>query len=212
MNEQKEERYWTRFADTYDADGEYIVGKGILRKIEEELLKERSLGNAIELGCGTGYLTKAIAQNAERVVATDFSDKMVEVARVELRGLENVTVEKADCAKTSYAGESFGSAFLTNLVHAIDNPAQCLQESHRILRNEGALIVVDFTGYRLKIVKKMKLGFRYMSKWGIPPRGGKNNMSPDELVLLVQRAGFHVESIQLLEDEANAIYLKGKKI
>ncbi len=212
MNEHKEEHYWTRFADTYDADGEYVVGKGILRKIEEELLKERSLGNAVELGCGTGYLTKAIARNAERVVATDLSDKMLEVARVELRGLENVTVEKADCAKTSYAGESFDSAFLTNLIHVIDNPSQCLQESHRILRNEGALIVVDFTGYRLSIAKKLKLVFRYMRKWGVPPRVGTNRMSPDELMLLVQRAGFQVESIQLLEDEANALYLKGKKI
>jgi len=43
MNEHRVEHYWSRFATSYDRDGEYVVGKPILQAIEEQLLEERSL-------------------------------------------------------------------------------------------------------------------------------------------------------------------------
>jgi ubiquinone/menaquinone biosynthesis C-methylase UbiE len=211
MKEHREEHYWSRYSHSYDRDGEHVVGKRILRTIEEELLKERSSGNAIEFGCGTGYFTKAIARNAKRVVATDLSDKMLEVARSQLRDFKNVTIQKADCATTTFPAASFDSVFMINLVHVLGDSSPCLHESYRILRNGGLLIVVDFTGYRLSFSKKMKLGFRYLRTWGLLPRYGKNEMSPEELVFLVESAGFHVKYIRLLEDGANALYLKGAK-
>jgi ubiquinone/menaquinone biosynthesis C-methylase UbiE len=210
MKERREEHYWGRFADSYEREGEYVVGKPILLAIEEKLLKEQSLGNAIEFGCGTGYFTKAIARNARHVVATDLSHKMLEIARNQLEEFKNITIQKADCAETSFPAESFDSVFMVNLIHVVDDPSQCLQESHRILRNGGSLIVVDLTGYRLSVSKKMKLGFRYLRKWGLPPRRGQN-MSPDELVFLVESAGFKIGDVQLLKDGANALYLKGEK-
>ena len=143
-------------------------------------------------------------------IATDLSNEMLEVARVQLRGFQNVSIQKADCENTSFSTESFDSVLLINLVHVISNPLRCLRESHRILRNEGTLTVVDFTGYGLSIANKMKLGLRYLRTWSLPPRGGRNNMSPEELVSLVERAGFQAEYVQLLADGANALYLKGK--
>ncbi len=211
MKEQAEERYWGRFAKSYDKDGEYVVGKRIIQRIEEALRSERSLGNALECGCGTGYFTKAIAVNAQHIVASDLSDEMLEMARVQLRGFENVAIQKADCANTPYPAQSFDSVFLINLIHVVDDPLQYLRESHRILRDRGSLIVVDFTGYRLGFAKKMKLGLRYMRTWSLTPRGGRNNMPPEELVSLVECAGFQVKRVQLLVDGANALYLKGTK-
>jgi ubiquinone/menaquinone biosynthesis C-methylase UbiE len=211
MKVHREEDYWSRFANSYDRDGEYVVGKPILEAIEEKLLKEQFLGNTIEFGCGTGYFTKAIARNARHIVATDLSDKMLEIAQTQLREFKNITIQKADCIETSFPAENFDSVFMVNLIHVVDDPSKCLQESHRILRNSGSLIVVDLTGYRMSFSKKIKLGFRYLRKWGLPPRRGQNHMSPDELVFLVESAGFKVRNVQLLRDGANALYLKGEK-
>ena len=211
MNEHREERYWSRFAASYDRDGEYVVGKAILQAIEEKLLKERSLGHALEFGCGTGYFTKAIAGNAAHVIATDLSDTMLEIAGMELGGFGNISIQKVDCRGSSFSAESFDTAVLVNLIHVIDNPSQCLQETNRILRHGGLLIVVDFTGYRMSLSKKMKLVFRYLRKWGGPPRNGKNDLSPEELVYLVEHSGFKVKDVELLEDGANALYLRGEK-
>jgi ubiquinone/menaquinone biosynthesis C-methylase UbiE len=175
-------------------------------------LEEHGLGDVIELGCGTGYFTKAIARNASHVMATDLSDEMLKVARTRLSEFENVTVRKADCMNTAFPAERFDSVFMANLVHVVDNPAQCLQESYRILRDGGSLIVVGFTGYQMSFSKKMKLVFRYLRKWGLPPRHGQNDVSPDGLVRLVKDAGFRVEDVQLIEDGSNAVYLRGKKV
>jgi ABC-2 type transport system ATP-binding protein len=211
MSENRKERYWSRFASSYDADGEYVVGKPILQAIEQALLREHALGKAIELGCGTGYFTQAIARNAEHVIATDLSDQMLQVARTRLDGLERVTIQKADCAQTSFSDNSFDSVFLLNLIHVIDDPSQCLQETHRILKNGGLVVIVDFTGYGMALFKKLGLVLRYLRAWGLPPRDGQDAMSPSELRRLVQHAGFAVKDIQLLRDGANALYLRGTK-
>lgn len=211
MKEGGEERYWGRFASTYDRDGEFVVGKPILQAIQEALSNERSLGRAVEFGCGTGYFTKAVARNAAQVVATDLSPEMVNVARSQLGQFDNVTIQVADCAGTSFPGGSFDSVIMINLIHVMDDPSSCLREGHRILRGGGSLIVVDLTGYGMSFCQKMKLGFRYVRAWGLPPRGGRNNLSPDELVSLVKGTGFRVEQVQLLEDGSNAVYLKGVK-
>ena len=137
---------------------------------KKKLLEAQSFGKAVEFGCGTGYFTKAIARNASHVVATDLSDKMIEVARVQLKECKNVTVQKEDCASTSFPVGSFDSVIMINLIHVLENPSRCLRESQRILRKGGRLIAADLTGFRLSFFKKMRLGFRYMKKWGIPPR------------------------------------------
>jgi ubiquinone/menaquinone biosynthesis C-methylase UbiE len=211
MKEHRAERYWGRFAQSYDRDGEYVVGRPILQAIEEKLLEERGLGDVIEFGCGTGYFTKAIARNASHVMATDLSDEMLEVARTRLRGLQNVTIQKADCGNAAFPAERFDSVFMANLIHIVDRPSWCLQESYRILQTGGSLIVVDFTGYRMSFSSKMKLVFRYLRRWGLPPRHGRNDVSPDGLVFLVEGAGFRVEDVQLIEGGSNALYLKGSK-
>lgn len=209
--EYRQERYWSRFAHSYDRDGEYVVGKPILQAIMKRLSEERGLGDCVELGCGTGYLTRAIAGNAQHVIATDLSDEMLEAARTQLSGFQNVTIRKADCASTGLPAERYDSLLMANLIHVVDDPSLCLQESHRILRNEGLLIVVDFTGYQLALFRKAQLALRYVRRWGMPPRHGRNDLSPEELVRLVEGAGFRVGNVQFLQAESNAIYLRGLK-
>ena len=211
MEEHRDERYWSRFARSYDRDGEYVVGRPILDEIERRLLEERCLGDVIELGCGTGYFTGAIARNASHVIATDLSDEMLQVARARLGEFENVTVQKADCMDVAFPAQRFDSVFMANLIHVIDNPARCLQESYRVLRDGGSLIVVDFTAYRMRLSRKVKLVFRYLRTWGLPPHHGRDDVSPDGLVCLVKGAGFRVEDVQLMQDGSNAVYLKGRK-
>jgi ubiquinone/menaquinone biosynthesis C-methylase UbiE len=86
------EGYWSRFAHTYDRDGEYVVGRPVIEAIVERLRRERRLGEVLELGCGTGFFTKVIAENSELVIATDLSEEMLEVARRQLSGLGNAWV------------------------------------------------------------------------------------------------------------------------
>jgi ubiquinone/menaquinone biosynthesis C-methylase UbiE len=211
MIEHKKEKYWSKFAYGYDEGVEYIVGKTINQTIIKILSAEQELGEVIEFGCGTGYFTKAIAKNAKHVIATDLSDEMLEMTRRQLEKFQNVTIEKADCENPSFPSKRFDTVFMVNVIHFIQNSHKCLQESHRILKDGGLLLLADYTGYGMKWSEKMKLGFRFFRKCGIPPRHAKTNLSFDEFRSLVEGAGFKVEKIQLIGEKTKALYLKGRK-
>jgi ubiquinone/menaquinone biosynthesis C-methylase UbiE len=210
MTEYKKVQYWSKFANTIDEDETYIAAGTAQQLVVERLSRESGLGELIELGCGTGFYTKALAANASHVMATDLCDEMLAVARTQLKDLQNVTVQKADCEKTDFPDGKFGSAFMANLIHIIENPSTTLKEAYRILRDGGLLLIVDFTGYGMKRFELMKMGTRALRKGWIPRRYFRN-LSPDELRSLVESAGFKVEEVQLIGDKTKAIYLKGRK-
>lgn len=210
MIEHKEE-YWSKFAYTYDEDQEYVVGKKILQAIIKRLFEEGDLGEVVEFGCGTGYFTKEIAKKASHVIATDLSDEMLEMAKTQLKEFHNITIQKANCEDTSFPSGRFDNVFMANLIHVVGNPTKALQESHQILRNGGLLLIVDFTGYGMNWFEKMKLGIRYLKKWGMPPRYAQNNLSPDDLASFVENVDFRVEKVQLIGEKTKALYLRGRK-
>jgi 2-polyprenyl-3-methyl-5-hydroxy-6-metoxy-1,4-benzoquinol methylase len=211
MTEYRKEEYWSRFASTFDEDQKHIVGEAIQQTIIGRLSEESDLGEVVELGCGRGFFTRAIAKNAIRVLATDLSDEMLVIARTQLEDLQNVTVEKVDCENTAFPSGRFDTVVMVNVVHFIENPTKCLQESYRILKSGGVLLLADYTGYGMSWFGMMKMGMRFFMKWGKPPPYGKKSLSPDELGSLVEREGFKVEVVQLVGDKTKAVYLKGRK-
>ena len=211
MTDYKKEEYWSKFANTIDEDAKYIVGEVIEQALIERLSGEGGLGELIEFGCGAGFFTKVLAENASHVMATDLSDEMLAVARTQLKDWQNVIVEKADCEKTDFPSGKFGSVFMANLIHVIENPSIALMESYRILKDGGLLLIVDYTGYGMKWFEIMKMGIRFLRKWSKPPAYSKAKLSPDELCSLVESAGFKVEEVQLMGDKMKALYLRGRK-
>jgi len=210
MTDYRKEEYWSKFANTYDEGVTYILGEAIQQTLMERLSKESDLEELIELGCGTGFYTKALAEHASRVIATDLSDEMLAVARTQLRGWQNVSVEKADCERIDFPDGKFGSVFMANLIHVIEDPSIALQESYRILKDGGLLLIVDYTGHGMKWFERMKMGIRYLRRFGKPPAHSRN-LSPDELCALVERAGFKVDEVELMGDKIRVLYLKARK-
>ena len=211
MLNNKEERYWSKYTCNYDDVQEYVVGKTVRQEIVKKINNERDLGEVIEFGCGTGYFTKVAARNAKSVIATDLSDKMLEIAETKLKEFQNITVQKADCRATSFIPGKFDTVFIAHLIHVIKNPLKTLKESFRILKSGGLLIITSYTGYGMNFFERMKLIIRYLKKFGKPERYSKGNLSPCELICLVENAGFRVEDVKLIGNETKALYLKGRK-
>jgi ABC-2 type transport system ATP-binding protein len=209
--EKREEDYWSKFAQTFDEDQKYIVGEAIQKTIVEKLSTERDLGNVVEFGCGRGYYTAVIAKNARKVVATDISDEMLELARRQLEGFPNITVQKADCYSTAFPAEAFDSAVMINLIHVIENPLNSLKESHRILKAGGTLLLASYTGFTMKRFDRIKLAIRFLRKWGKPCSYFQTGLSPNQLNPLVEKAGFKVKESQVIGDRSKALYLKAMK-
>ena len=211
MSKITEDKYWGRFAQSYDQDGEYIVGKKIIQQISDHIQKEPHLGEVIEFGCGTGYFSRSIAQISDNLIATDLSDEMLSIARKQLLNFHNVTVEKADCKNTKYPSEYFDGIFMLNLIHVIEKPEFAIKESYRLLKNNGILIIISFTSYQMSLFNKMALGIKYLRTWGSPPRGGKHNISPDYLSNFVGKYGFKIDNCKIIGSKSKAIYFRAIK-
>ena len=152
-----------------------------------------------------------IAKNSKQVVATDISDEMVEMARRQLEGLPNITVQKANCDSTPFLAETFDTVVMINLIHVIDNPSSSLKESHRILKPGGTLLVSSYTGFTMKRFERIKLVIRFLRKWGKPCPSFRSDLSPSNLNPLVEKAGFTVQESEVIGDRSKAVYLKARR-
>ncbi|MBT3011177.1 MAG: methyltransferase domain-containing protein [Candidatus Thiodiazotropha sp. (ex Lucina aurantia)] len=204
------EDYWGRFSETYDRNQEYVVGRELLDEITGELNQLAELGEVVEFGCGTGYFTVAITEKSTSVLATDLSDNLLEAAKTRLRDHPEVTVQKEDCLETSLMPESCNSVFMANLVHVLATPAKALEESSRILRSGGRIVIVTFTGHGMSLWQKIKMGVRFAKTWGKPPPNIRS-FSPEDVESMLQETGFVVEQSKLIGNRTKALFVVGRK-
>jgi len=210
MNNEMTEKYWSRFPDTYDQKQEYVVGRELLDEIVGDLQHLGDLGDVLEFGCGTGYFTATIAGQSKSLLATDLSDILLEAAKIRLRNLPKVTVQKQNCMNTSLASESFDSVFMANLIHVVENPGKVLQECHRVIRRSGRIVIVTFTSYGMSLWEKIKMGVRFAKTWGRPP-AHTHSFSPEEVISMLRETDFVIEQSRLLGNRTKALFLVGRK-
>lgn len=98
-------------------------------------------GSVVEIGCGVGRMTRALAARAAEVVALDVSRRMLELAREHNRGLENVTWLLGDGRSLAGVGDASAGACLSYVVFQhLPDPALTLgyvREIGRVLRPGG---------------------------------------------------------------------------
>jgi ABC-2 type transport system ATP-binding protein len=210
LDNTRTEQYWSRFPDTYDNNQQYVVGKELLDRITEELDGLPELGELIEFGCGTGRFTATIAGKCKNMFATDLSDSLLNTAKKRLHDFPNVTVQKEDCMETSFSSKAFDTVFMANLIHVVDSPNGVLEESFRILKNGGTIIIVTFTGHGMKLLDKLKMGLRFLRAWGKPPKH-THSFSLQDLTSMMGEVGFGIKSSKLIGDRTKALYVIGSK-
>jgi SAM-dependent methyltransferase len=137
--------FFDRHAASWDADAEEVART--LRRLEE--LRDR-VGlkpghNVLELGCGTGRITRWLADIVRpgRVVASDFSPAMLAQARsrevpAELRLMDI-------CAEAS-ADDQYDVVFCFHSFPHFRDPSRALRNIRALLGLKGQLIVMHLAG------------------------------------------------------------------
>jgi SAM-dependent methyltransferase len=97
-------------------------------------------GPALEVGAGTGKATTLFAARGLQIVALEPSAEMAEVARRNLAGYENVTIEPSDFEHWDARGRSFGLVFSAQAWHWISPDVRYLR-AREALRPGGVLAV-----------------------------------------------------------------------
>ena len=102
-----------------------------------------SLGRIADLGSGTGFYTREIAQFADRVDAVDVQSEMHDAFR-ELGVPDNVSLVAADVADLPFADDALDGVFSTMTFHEFAMP-DSLAEVERALAPDAPLVVADWS-------------------------------------------------------------------
>ena len=103
-------------------------------------------GSAIlDVACGPGIITAALAPNAREVVAFDLTPEMLSKARERCgdAGLTNVTFHEGSATDLPFADASFDVVVTRLSIHHFLAPARPLAEMARVLKRGGTLVLAD---------------------------------------------------------------------
>ena len=101
------ETYYARRAAEYEKIYDKPERQADLARMREDFPALLAGKRVLEIACGTGYWTPLIAARAESVVAMDFNEETLEIARTKAYPRKNVTFRQGD----AYALPSFPQKF-----------------------------------------------------------------------------------------------------
>jgi ubiquinone/menaquinone biosynthesis C-methylase UbiE len=141
------------WAETYDNS------KNATRDLDGIVLRAQPFvlqgAKVVEVGCGTGKNTEWLASAAE-VVALDFSDKMIEMARQRVPS-ERVAFFRHDVCQPWPVAERFADLITCNLVlEHIEDIGTVFKHARRAMKPGGILFVSEFHPFRQLLGKQAR--------------------------------------------------------
>lgn len=99
----------------------------------------------LDLACGPGVLTHAVAKSGCRVVAADVTPAMVERAQERCADTPGVEFRVCDATALPFRDEEFDGVITRLSMHHFEQPTAVLQEVYRVLATDGVLVLGDIT-------------------------------------------------------------------
>jgi len=149
--------HWERRAPTFDDDfghsirtpGERAAWDRILDLVlagtrPRDEAPGRGVLDALDVGCGTGFLALELAARGHRVTGVDFAPGMIALAsRKAAEAAATIRFEEADAEQLPYAPRSFDLVISRHLLWTLPHPEAAIDEWMRVLRSGGRLVIVD---------------------------------------------------------------------
>ena len=170
----------------------YVPGRS-WKGLAESLLKILNYDVVADLGAGEGTLSQLLAQRAQKVIAIDSSEKMVEFGTqlAKDHNLPNLEYRLGDISSPPIDSDSVDLAIFSQALHHAERPEKAIQEAYRILKNGGTLVILDLLQHNFEQAKELyydvHLGF-----------------SEVELFTMINDAGFTNIDVVIADKEPEA--------
>jgi ubiquinone/menaquinone biosynthesis C-methylase UbiE len=140
--------HWGRRAPQFDEGFGHSISipaeRAAWDRILDLVLPGREPLNALDTGCGTGFLSFELAARGHRVTGIDFAPAMLAEARRKAteRGV-SIRFEEGDAEQLPFASASFDLAISRHVLWTLPHPEAAIDEWIRVLRPGGRLVVLD---------------------------------------------------------------------
>jgi ArsR family transcriptional regulator len=145
-------------------------------------------GDVLDVASGDGVLAELLAPRARSIVCIDASQRVVDAARIRLKGFANVDVRVGDMHALDFPAARFDLVLLMHALTYSERPADVVAEAARALRKGGRLLAAT-------------LG-RHAHKTAVEPFEHRNlGFGVDELGGFARAAGLDVIACERLTRE-----------
>ena len=171
---------------------DYVPGKS-WKSLAEALLRLMPPLVVADLGAGDGSFSLLLARRAERVIAVDASEKMLDVGR-ELAArnqMQNIEFRAGDMEELPVDAGTIDVAFFSQSLHHALHPARALEEAARILRPGGRVVILDLAKHRFDEAREL-----YADEW--------LGFAEAELEGMLEKAGFAGIDVAVVDRDAEA--------
>lgn len=131
-------KFWDRVSSPASAEpggtsGKIITACSPFLKADQQVL---------DMGCGSGGITNALAPKVKQMVGIDISPKMLHFARQQAqeKQLDNVHYREGHLSNTDLSPGSFDVLMAFNVLHYVDALEITLQHVHQLLKPGGMFI------------------------------------------------------------------------
>lgn len=177
-------------------------------------------GRILDVGTGTGFVARILAELGHEVTAIDISKKMIEIAReIALRKGQSVDFRVGDAENLEFEDCTFDAVVCRYVLWTLPDPERAVREWARVTRSGGKVVIVDGVwcdGTLLSRIKGItgKLGLVVHERIN-PLRFGYgrdmdstipfvNGVKPDCLVRILRACGFEKITVEWLDNVKKA--------
>lgn len=188
----------------------------------------------LEVGCGTGLITRRVAGTGAIIIATDLSFELIAQAQ-KLSANKNVVYQVANAEELPFCSEAFDAIIGNAILHHLD-PSTALDEFWRVLKPEGRIVFTepnmlnpqialqknwgwlkkkmgdtpDETAFFAQQVRTLLLRHRF-SDLEVFPFDFLHPAIPKAFAIPIKRLGALLERVPLLREIAGSLLIVGFK-
>lgn len=167
------------------------------KALGETLLKLMPPLVIADLGAGEGTFSQLLAQRAEKVIAIDNSEKMVEFGTAVARenGYANLEYRLGGIEDPPIDDASVDLAFFSQSLHHAIHPETAIAAAHRILKPGGRIIILDLLKHSFEDAREL-----YADHW--------LGFSELEISRFLKDAGFEGIEVSVVDRETDPPYFQ----
>lgn len=116
----------------------------------------RMQGHILDVGCGTGSITRLLSKSlgtAGKLDGLDISSEYIEYAR-QHGNSESYIV--GDCYALPFPDNEYDGCFAMNLLETLDRPVDSLKEMLRVVKNGGFICIIDIDYNKIHTIPPIK--------------------------------------------------------
>ena len=150
------------------------------RKVATSIIAPKPGMRILDIAAGTGSSSRPLADAGAEVISLDFSKGMLEAGR---KRHPDLTFMQGDALALSFKENEFDVTTISFGLRNTADTSKALQESHRVLKSGGRIVIVEFSQPTNRIFRTIYL--RYLMR-ALPTVAKKVSSNPDAYVYLAE--------------------------